>query len=224
LHGVALIGHATLLEAHSDEALKAFAALKHQYESSHLIRGEHAMIERFWREYAELGNERRLACRELLMEHAQMPMVDGPVPNLQPATAKDLETVMNINADLLQAECGINPINKDLEGFRKRLLTRIEQGRIWTWKRENRLIFKADVFAETPAMAYVEGVYVHPMGRGQGHGVRCMTQLSRLLLKRSHSICLLINERKRRLQNFYSKSGYQPRGWYDTIYLHREPR
>jgi hypothetical protein len=222
LQGVALIGHATLLEAQSDEALRAFAGLKHKYETSHLVRGEHSMIERFWREYAEFGNERRLACRELLLEHVNIPETYGPIPNLQPATPGDLETVMNINADLLQAECGINPISKDLEGFRKRLLSRIEQGRIWTWCRDNRLVFKADVFAETPAMAYLEGVYVNPLDRGQGHGVRCMSQLTRLLLKRSQSICLLINERRRRLENFYKKSGYHARGWYDTIYLHRQ--
>jgi GNAT superfamily N-acetyltransferase len=222
LQGVALIGHATLLEAQSDEALKAFAKLKHQYESSHLIRGEHSMIERFWREYAELGNERRLACRELLLEQVTIPTIDGPAPDLRPATPDNLETVMNINADLLQAECGINPLSRDLEGFRKRLLTRIEQGRIWVWSSDDRLLFKVDVFAETPAMTYVEGVYVHPMGRGQGHGVRCMVQLSRLLRTRTQSICLLVNERKKRLEKFYNKAGYRARAWYDTIYLHRD--
>lgn len=222
LQGVALIGHASLLETQSDDALRAFAGLKHEYKSSHLIRGEHSMIDRFWREYAGLENERRLASRELLLEHVTTPMIDGPIPDLQPATPTDLETVMNINADLLQAECGINPIDRDLEGFRKRLLSRIEQGRIWTWSREKRLLFKADVFAETPAMAYLEGVYVHPIGRGQGNGVRCMAQLSRLLLTRSRSICLLINERNKSLENFYNKAGYQARGWYDTIYLHRK--
>src|SRR5262249_54280549 len=47
LQGVALIGHATLLETYSDETIRAFAALKHHYSNSHLIRGEHSMIERF---------------------------------------------------------------------------------------------------------------------------------------------------------------------------------
>ncbi|HLE62344.1 MAG TPA: hypothetical protein VI750_04350 [Pyrinomonadaceae bacterium] len=222
LQGVALIGHATLLEAQCDEAVRAFARLKYKYETSHLVRGEHSMIERFWREYAEFGYERRLACRELLLEHVNIPQIYGPIPNLQIATPADLETVMNINADLLQVECGINPTHKDLEGFRKRTLNRIEQGRIWIWFRNNRLVFKADVFAETPAMAYLEGVYVNPLDRGQGHGLRCMVELTRLLLKHSQSICLLINERKRPLENFYNKAGYHARAWYDTIYLHRQ--
>jgi predicted GNAT family acetyltransferase len=62
---------------------------------------------------------------------------------------------------------------------------------------------------------------VHPVGRGQGHGVRCMSQLSRLLSPHTQSICLLINERKKYLERFYNKAGYEARAWYDNIYLHR---
>src|SRR4029453_7514812 len=160
LQGVALIGHATLLETQNDEALRAFARLKHHYVNAHLIRGEHTMIERFWRHYAEYGHEMRLACRELLFEQKRVPEIDGPVPELRPATPADLNEVMRINAELIQSECGIDPIKKDLAGFRKRLQTRIKQGRIWTWYQDDRLVFKADVFAETPEMIYVEGVYV----------------------------------------------------------------
>lgn len=221
LQGVALIGHATLLEVQSDEALKAFATLKDEYAAARFFRGEELMIGRFWREYA--GRElERLASRELLFEHVTGPIIDGPVPDLQPATPADLETVMNINADLLQAECGVNPIDQDLEGFRTRILRRIEQGRIWTWTRKKQLLFKADVFAQTPEMTYLEGVYVHPSCRRQGNGVRCMAQLSRLLLQRSQSICLLINERNSGLENFYHKAGYRFRGRYHTIYLQRK--
>ena len=222
LHGVALIGHATLLETQSDEALKAFAKLKHHYATSHLIRGEHSMIERFWRHYAELGHELRLACRELLFEQKRVAEIEGEVPDLRLATPSDLEQVMKINAELIQSECGIDPLKKDFPGFRKRILLRIQQGRIWTWRRDNQLIFKADVFAETPEMMYVEGVYVERLLRGKGNGLRCMAQLGRILLARSQSICLLINERNRRLKSFYTKAGYRFRGCYDTIYLHRE--
>src|SRR5215831_14460545 len=150
LQGVALIGHATLLETQSDEALKAFAKLKHHYANSHLIRGEHSMIERFWSHYAELGHELRLACRELLFEEKRVPEIEGPIPELRPATAADLDQVMRINAELIQSECGIDPLKRDFAGFRKRLLLRIQQGRIWTFTSDNQLIFKADVFSETP--------------------------------------------------------------------------
>lgn len=222
LRGVALIGHATLLEADNDEAIKAFAAVKHHYGTSHLIRGEHSLIRRFWQDYAEIGKKPRLACRELLFELEKPPEIPGPKPELLPATAADLETVMQINAELLQAECGINPIQRDSEGFRQRVLARIEHQRVWKLSRNNRLVFKADVFSETPEMTYLEGVYVNPLERGRGQGWRCLSELSRLLLGRSKSLCLLFNENRVQLQNFYRKAGYGMRGWYDTIYLHPE--
>jgi predicted GNAT family acetyltransferase len=222
LLGVALIGHATLLETQSDEALQAFAELKHEYSCSHLVRGEHEMIERFWRHYAELGHTSRLARRESLYELRTAPSIEGAAPELQLATDKDLEEILAINAEMIASECGIDPLKKDPGGFRERLTRRIRQGRIWVWRKDGQLIFKADVFAQTPAMSYIEGVYVDPQGRGQGHGLRCMSQIARLLTKRSQSICLLINQQKRGLAAFYERAGYQIRGTYDTIYLHPE--
>jgi predicted GNAT family acetyltransferase len=222
LKGVALIGHATLLEAQSDKALEAFAQLKHEYSGSHLVRGEHEMIERFWRHYAQFGHQPRLARRELLYEQQSAPDIAGPVPELQRATLNDLEEIMAINAEMIVSECGIDPTKKDPSGFRERMARRIQHGRMWVWRKDGRLTFKADVFAETPDMTYVEGVYVTPQQRGQGHGLRCMSQLSHFLLQRSQSICLLINQQKEDLAAFYEKAGFQFRGFYDTIYVHPE--
>ena len=222
LKGVALIGHATLLETDSDEALQTFAALKHEYAKSHLIRGEHEMIARFWAHYAELGHEFRLARRELLYEQCTMPALDDAAPELQVATLDQLETIMAINAEMILSECGSDPQTKDPIGFRQRLTRRIEQGRVWLWMKDGELVFKADIFAETPAMIYVEGVYVAPAQRGQGHGVRCMSQLTRILLLRSHAVCLLVNQSQEGLTTFYERAGYQLRGYYDTIYLQQE--
>ena len=222
LMGVALIGHATLLETQSDEALQAFAQLKHEYSFSHLVRGEHEMIERFWLYYAEFGHTPRLARRELLYELPTAPPSEGSAPELQLATDNDLDEIVAINAEMIASECGIDPMKKDPVGFRERLARRIKQRRIWVWRKGGRLIFKADVFAQTPAMSYIEGVYVNPLERRLGHGLHCMSELARILLQHSQSICLLINEQKSALATFYEKAGYQIRGTYDTIYLHPE--
>jgi predicted GNAT family acetyltransferase len=219
LEGVALIGHATLLESQNDEALKAFALLQHQHSGSHLVRGEHEMIRRFWDYFAALGHTPRLLCRELLFELRVAPEAGGTPPPLRNATVADLDQVMQVNAHMILAECGINPLIKDPAGFRERLARRIRQGRIWVWTEQESLIFKADIFAETPEMIYLEGVNVHGPERGRGYGRRCMSELGRLLLQRSRAICLLVNEQKEELSDFYRKAGYKVRGTYDTIYL-----
>jgi hypothetical protein len=220
LQGVALIGHATLVETQNDNALKAFALLKHQCPGSHLVRGERQMIERFWTHLAALGHKIRLAYQELLFEVHTPPQIDGPAPELRTATLDDLEQILEINAGMIFSECGIDPFKRDPIGFRERLARRIEQDQVWVWMKDGQLVFKADVFAETPEMVYLEGVNVNEHERGKHHGLRCMAELSRILLERSKSICLLVNERSEKLSAFYTKAGYQFRGVYETIYLH----
>jgi predicted GNAT family acetyltransferase len=81
------------------------------------------------------------------------------------------------------------------------------------------LIFKADIFSDAPRVIYLEGVYVNSVERGKGYGLRCLSQLSRELLLRAKSLCLLVNERNERAQDFYRRAGYKLHSHYDTIYL-----
>jgi GNAT superfamily N-acetyltransferase len=220
LVGVALIGHATLVETDSDEALAAFARIARGCPRTHVMMGERERIERFWEHYAEDGRSPRLICRELLMEQRWPIQVRDAVPGLRLATPEDLEQVMVVQAEMAFAESGINPIEADPEGFRQRCLRRIEQGRVWVWTEEGRLIFKADIVSETPEVKYVEGVWVSPDQRGRGYGLRCLSQLSRELLAKSGAVTLLVNEKAQEAVSFYRRAGYKLRSQYDTIFLH----
>jgi predicted GNAT family acetyltransferase len=222
LDGVALIGHATLIEAHSDAAIEAFARLAQTNLRAHLIRGEQEMIERFWSFYTPAKCTPRAVSRELLLEQRQATLACERVNDLRPATLDDLEAVMTVNAEMIYEECGINPMEADKAGFRQRTARRIEQGRIWVWIENGRLIFKTDVMSSTPEVIYLEGVYVNASERGKGYGLRCFTQLCQHLLEHTESICLLVNEHNQTAINFYDKAGYKLQGCYDTIYLQRE--
>jgi hypothetical protein len=220
LEGVALIGHATLVDARSEAALAAFAHFAQSCALSHLIHGELREVESFWNSYApHSGREPRRICREILFEHRGPVRARKPVPGLRPATLDHLALVMTINAEMAFEECGVNPLERDALGFRQRTARRIEQGRVWVWIEDGRPIFKADVVADTPEAVYLEGVYVHPQDRRKGYGLRCITQLSRILLARAESVCLLVNEQKKEAQAFYRRAGYKAVSDYDTIYL-----
>lgn len=222
LEGVALIGHATLIEAHSDSALEAFSHLAQANSRAHLIRGEQEMIERFWSFHTPTGLTPRLVSRELLLEQRRSALECEPVNGLRPATLDDLEAIIDVNAAMIYDECGVNPLQTDKLGFRQRTARRIEQGRIWVWIDGGRLIFKTDVMSATPEVIYLEGVFVNPSERGKGYGLRCFSQLCRQLLKRTKSLCLLVNEHNQTAINFYDKAGYKQQGCYDTIYLQRD--
>jgi GNAT superfamily N-acetyltransferase len=222
LQGVALIGHATLIEARTEAALATFARLAQGSPHAHVIVGQQEKIDSFWSYYGTGGQQPRAVCRELLFEQRLPALRLEAVPELRLATLEDLPQIAPVNALMAEEESGVNPINADAEGFHMRLQRRIEQGRVWVWTRGARLIFKVDVMAETPGVVYLEGVFVHPLERGHGYGARCLSQLGRRLLTRKQSVCLLVNERNKGAQVFFFKVGYKLRGCYDTIFLQPE--
>lgn len=222
IEGVALIGHATLIEAHSNSALEVFARLAQDNPRVHLIRGEQAMIEHFWNYYSKVVGPPRRVCREQLLEQRHSVPPSEPINNLRLTTLAELDLVLAVNAEMIVEESGINPFQTDPVGFRQRTARRIEQGRIWMWIEQGRMIFKTDVMSETPEVIYLEGVYVNPEERGKGYGLRCLAQLSHQLLQRTKSVCLLVNEHNQAAINFYRKAGYSLQGCYDTVYLQKK--
>jgi hypothetical protein len=219
LEGVALIGHATLIEARSERALAAFARVAQDCSLAHLVRGEQEKVEYFWSRYSVSGATPRLVCRELLLEQRVPPVLRRYVRGLRPAAHSDVEQIMEVNAAMALEESGVNPLERDPEGFRRRTRRRVELGRYWVWTRRGKLVFKADVIAETPEAAYLEGIYVDPQERGKGYGLSCLSQLGRTLLARTGAVCLTVNEQVRGTLSFYSKAGYSLSSRYDTIYL-----
>jgi GNAT superfamily N-acetyltransferase len=220
LEGVALVGHATLVEARTRRAFREFALVAQCTTRTHFILGEADSVEEFWSHYADAGQPMRRACREFMFE-LRYPLEAGcGSEGLRRATPEDLELILPVHARLAEDESGVNPLDTDPEGFRSRCLRRIEQGRVWVVVGDGgRLLFKADVQADTPEVVYLEGVYVNPTERGTGIGRRMMTRLGYELLLHTRRVCLLANEENERAQAFYRNCGYKLRGVYDTIFL-----
>jgi uncharacterized protein len=218
LEGIALLGHATLIEARTESSLTAFARLAQQSSMPYLIRGEEDLVKKFWGQYGKSGQGARRVCRELLMEQVAAPR-SPEVTGLRQATLADLEVVIKVNSELAQAESGTDPLKRDPEGFRSRIAHRITRGRNWIWMEDGKVLFKADIIAATPQVIYLEGIYVEPGERGKGYGSMGLCQLGRILLRQTGSICLTLNVSNEKKTNFYNKAGYALRGYYDTIYL-----
>ena len=219
LQGVAMIGRYILFETRSDAAIEAFARLAQDCRSAHMLLGEQEQVETFWDHYADGGQASRRYCRELLLEQSWPIVVRQAVPGLRLANLDDLDLVVPAHAQLAFDESGIDPLAADPDGFRQRCARRIEKGQTWVWVEEGRLMFKAEVITDTPEVVYLEGIWVDPAERGKGHGLRCMSQLSRELLKRTGSVCLLVNENFQAARRFYNKAGFKTVSYFDTIYL-----
>jgi predicted GNAT family acetyltransferase len=228
LEGVALIGHTTLVEARTHRALREFAIKTKEYSNSqlgprtHLIMGEQENIEKFWSYYAEEGRGMRLACRELLLELRKAVTSSEVATGLRLATMDDLDLVAPVHAGMAEAESGINPMDVDPIGFRQRCARRIEKGRVWVLLQGKELVFKADIQADTPDVIYLEGVYVAPAFRGNGIGRNCLSHLTRELLMRTESVCVLVNEDNPKAQALYRSSNFKMQSYYYTIFMQTE--
>ncbi len=226
LEGVALIGHATLFEARTPRALHSLTRRAQESSGIHMVLGESEPVAEFWRHYrAGAHQQMRLACRELLFELGRGDAFDGdPSPASAPrlATLEDLSQVMPAQAQMVEYESGVNPLMSDAEGFRRRCALRIERGRTWAVTEGGRLVFKAEVMAETEQAVYLEGVYVAPDERGRGRGLRCLSWLTGELLRRADSVCILVNERNVPARGLYRKAGFRFVCNYDTIFLRRD--
>lgn len=222
LEGVALVGHATLMETVSDRALAALAQVARECPNTHMIMGEKERVADFWSHYSEAGRRQRLACREWLFELSWPVEAREPVQGLRRANMAELDLVMPIQAELAFAESGVNPLEIDPQGFRERCRRRIDQGRTWVVVDNGVLLFKADVVSKTNEVVYLEGIWVRDDYRHTNISTRVMSELMRRLLEETKSICLLVNEKNELAHGFYRKCGFHFRATYETIFLPRK--
>ncbi|HEV7903642.1 MAG TPA: GNAT family N-acetyltransferase [Pyrinomonadaceae bacterium] len=219
LTGVALIGRHVLFATECPETVAEFARQARTRRDAHVIVGDRESVEQFWAGYARSGESPLLVQRELLLEQKWPIAVREFVPGLRLAVPADIEQIATAHAQMAFDESRSNPLETDREGFLSRIGRRVEQGRVWVWTEDDHLIFKTDICSHTPEVIYLEGVYVNPSERGKGYGLRCLSQLSRELLLRAKSLCLLVNEQNGQARAFYQRAGYKLHSHYDTIYL-----
>jgi uncharacterized protein len=220
LEGVALIGHTTLIEARSDEATTAFAIIARESETPvYVMMSDGNSIEKFWNLYKQDGSQPRLACTEKLFELNFPFLVQSCRWNVRPAAGDEVEQIAEAHAEVALLESGTNPLEKDPEGFLQRCLRRIEQERTFVVFDNGKLVFKADIVAETDETIYLEGIYVSPEYRGQGVAPACLSKLCAGLLRRVENICLLSNIEFKAAHKSFEKAGFRSNDSCTTIFV-----
>ncbi len=220
LEGVALIGHTTLVEAHSNEALVAFAMTARNAETPiKVMMSDGDSIERFWELYAVEGQKPLHNFKELLFELSMPFMVQQSKWEVRPAKAEELEQVAQAQAEVAFIESGIDPMEKDREGFLKRCLKRIEKGRTFIAVENGKVVFKVDLVAETENTAYLEGYYVASEMRGNGIGHKCLAKVGLQLLDRFENVCGLSNVKFENVHGSLAKAGFQNTDYCRTIFV-----
>ncbi|MGI8786807.1 MAG: GNAT family N-acetyltransferase [Pyrinomonadaceae bacterium] len=220
LEGVALIGHTTLIESRSDESLRAFALAARKSETPiHMVMSDHQTVDLFWITCKGENCPPRVVCSELLFE------LNFPFPvqqcdwDVRLADASELAFVAEAHDEVAFAESGSSPMLKDREGFLKRCLKRIEKNRTFVVFDNGKLVFKADIAAETDDVVYLEGIYVAPEYRGKGIGASCLSKLALQLMTHVENVCLLSNAEFTGAHRSFAKAGFKNTDCCKTIFV-----
>jgi uncharacterized protein len=120
---------------------------------------------------------------------------------------EDLDLLVPACAAAHREEIGIDPLERDAEGFRWRTRSQIEQGRSWLWREDGTLLFKAEASAWTPSAVQLQQVWVDPTERQRGNGRRGLSDLCRLLLAHVPSVCLFVRPENEAAIRLYAAIG-----------------
>jgi RimJ/RimL family protein N-acetyltransferase len=184
--------------------------------SSRMIIGEERAVTELWR----AARDRLPEPREDRPGQPVYALDEPPEPGgtaLRPATVLDLELLVPVCAAAHAEELGVNPLERDPEGFRWRTRAQIEDGRSWLWLEGGVIRFKAEASAWTPDAVQIQQVWVDPPARRQGYGRRGMLDLCRLLLESTPTVTLFVRTENLPAIRLYESIGMRRVGSYRSI-------
>jgi GNAT superfamily N-acetyltransferase len=142
---------------------------------------------------------------------------DGEPSGVRSATLHDLELLLPACAATHEEELGVDPMQRDPEGFRRRTVSQIQEGRSWLWAEDRKILFKAEASAWTPSAVQLQQVWVDPAVRRRGYGRRGLVELCRLLLERTPTVCLFVRPENEPAIRLYEGVGMRRVGTYRSV-------
>jgi len=136
---------------------------------------------------------------------------------LRAATLVDLELLIPVCAAAHAEELGVDPLERDRDGFRWRTRAQIEDGRSWIWLEQGVVRFKAEASAWTPRAVQIQQVWVDPEVRREGYGSRGLRDLCRLLLESTPVVTLFVRTDNTPAIGLYESIGMERVGNYRSV-------
>lgn len=219
LTGVALIGHQIMFCA-PDATLPTLARAAAEAElRTSVIFGPCPQVELFWQHYAACGVELK-SQRDFYWYVCVTPAQPIHQFSLIQATSAHLEAVLEAQATSFLEATGTDPRQTDPEGFRRRVLDRIERGRTWIKLAQDTVVFKAELQSITPDVIYLEGIWTHPDYRQRGIAREGVVELTHRRLRQQQVLCLAVEPDETIARRIYQHAGFR----YQTDYQARYPQ
>ena len=199
----------------SGEGCEAFAEESAHRSTKMIIGDEQAVTELWGAAEPLLPDPREDRPGQPVYVLAEPP--DGEDTGLREARGDDLDLLLPACAATHEEELGVDPLERDAAGFRRRTLGQIQEHRSWLWVENGTILFKAEASAWTPSAVQLQQVWVDPPVRNQGNAQRGLRHLCRILLKRTPKVCLFVRPENAPAIRVYENVGMRRRGSYRSV-------
>ena len=139
-------------------------------------------------------------------------------PAVRPMTTADFDLYLPAAVAMYREELEADPLAIASGGpFRTRVARSLARGRSWGIIRDDRVVFKADVAAESHRVAQIQGIWVDPSYRGRGLGSGGTAAVLSALRSRGLIPTLVVNEDNDSALRMYRRLGMSPAADYATV-------
>lgn len=143
--------------------------------------------------------------------------LDTAVRQVRP---EELDAYLVAAVDMFIGEVGVDPrVGDGGRGYRRRVASLIAAGRAWARFEHGEVIFKAEVGSQSPAVAQIQGVWVHPEWRGQGLGTAGTATLAAVIVGSGRIASLYVNDFNTVARAAYARVGFKEVGTFATVLL-----
>jgi uncharacterized protein len=203
--GLSALCHVGANVVPSGTGCAAFAEAASQ-SGARMVIGEERAVSQLW----EAASRRMPRPRDDRPGQPVYALRERPEPGgtaLRDARLGDLDVLVPACAAAHLEEIGIDPLQRDADGFRRRTRQQIEERRSWVWLEDGVILFKAEASAWTPTAVQLQQVWVDPQARGRGNARRALSDLCRLLLERVPIVCLFVRPENTPALRLYDSIG-----------------
>ncbi|MEV0946293.1 DUF4081 domain-containing protein [Rhodococcus sp. NPDC049939] len=165
------------------------------------------------------GPAREVRAEQPLLALAGTPLC-RPDPLVRQVRLRELDQYLPAAVAMFIEEVGIDPrANDDGRGYRRRVANLIAAGRAWARFEDGQVVFKAEVGSLSSRVGQIQGVWVHPMYRGQGLGAAGTAAVAQAVVAEGRTASLYVNSFNTIARSTYARIGFSQVATFATILL-----
>ncbi len=201
------------MKAFAEQALSAARRCSSLVGRADLVLAMWERLERGW------GPARDVRARQPLMALRTRPRCAAD-PGVRRVRVEELDAYLVAAVDMFIGEVGVDPRAGDGgRGYRRRVANLISAGRAFARFEHGRVVFKAEIGSQSPAVGQIQGVWVHPEWRGHKLGTAGTAAVASAVVGSGRIASLYVNSYNTVARAAYARVGFREVGTFATVLL-----